>query len=207
MVIAENDSERTRAADYNAVKRALDGDTDAFAELVDRYQNMVYNLAFQSLRNPDDAFDASQDVFLKVYKALKSFRGDSKFSTWIYSIAQNTIRDYIRARSRRITPLSLSDYGDGDSGGGEVRQLDIPDSDPKSSPAEVYERKERDEAVREAISSLSETHREIVVMRDIEGCSYEQISERLGLELGTVKSRLNRARLAVKDYLVKRNIL
>ncbi len=190
--------------DDRLVKLASDGDQDAFAELVTRYQSMVYNLAFHSLRIADDASSVSQDVFLKAYRALRNFRGECKFSTWIYRIAQNTIRDYIRSRSRRIMPVSLSEY-DGDSS--EVRQLDIPDTDPSVNPIMVYERKTRDEEVRLAIASLSETHREIVILRDIEGCSYEEITERLGLELGTVKSRLNRARAAVKDYLCKRNIL
>lgn len=188
----------------DTVRRASGGDQSAFSELVERYQSMVYNLAYHSLRSADDAFDASQDVFIKVYRSLGSFRGDCKFSTWVYRIAQNTVRDYIRARSRRIAPVSLSDYSDDDC---EARQLDIPDSDPMASPSETLERKLREEAVHEAILSLSDTHREIIIMREIECKSYDEIAERLGLELGTVKSRLNRARLAVKEYLTRRNIL
>lgn len=186
------------------VLRASGGDQSAFAELVERYRSMVYNLAYHSLRCADDAFDATQDVFIKVYRALGKFRGDCKFSTWIYRIAQNTVRDYIRARSRRITPMSLSDYSDD---GSEAKQLDIPDSAPSSDPSDSLERKLRRQAVREAILSLSDIHREIIVMREIEGRTYDEIAELLGLELGTVKSRLNRARRAIKDYLVKRNIL
>lgn len=190
--------------DIELVRRTSGGDQTAFAELVERYRSMVYNLAYHSLRSPDDAFDASQDVFIKAYRSIDKFRGDCKFSTWIYRIAQNTVRDYIRARSRRITPMSLSDYTDDDS---EAKQIDIPDADPSVNPSETLERRLREEAVHEAIRSLSETHREIVIMREIEGKSYEEIAELLGLELGTVKSRLNRARLAIKEYLTKRNIL
>ncbi|HPT85483.1 MAG TPA: sigma-70 family RNA polymerase sigma factor [Bacillota bacterium] len=186
------------------VRRAASGEQPAFAELVERYRGMVYNLAYHSLRNADDAFDAAQDVFVKAYRSLSKFRGDSKFSTWIYRIAQNTVRDYIRARSRRMLPVSLSDYSGEDE---DPRQLDIPDSDPSADPSESLERKMRERAVHEAILSLSETHRQIIILREIEGKSYEEIAELLGLELGTVKSRLNRARLAIKEYLVKRNIL
>ncbi len=184
------------------IKRAASGDTEAFGELVKAYESMVYNTAMQALRNSEDAYDVSQEVFIKAWRSITGFRGDSKFSTWLYRITCNQIKDYIRAKSRHAT-ISLSEY---DSDDDTDKETDIPDTNRSVMPEEVYLRDELRDTVREAIESMSEDHRQIIVLRDIEGYSYEEIAEMLGLEIGTVKSRINRARNAVKEFLIGRNI-
>jgi RNA polymerase sigma-70 factor (ECF subfamily) len=192
-----------RDDDARLVHASLSGDNGAFGELVKKYEKLVYNTSYQLIGNPDDAFDVSQETFIKAYRSLGSFRGDSKFSTWLYKICQNAARDYIRSKSRQKT-VSLTAYDEDDT---KEIQMDIPDDDISSQPDRSLEREETRSAVREAIAKLSEDHKNVIVLRDIEGYSYEDISEILNLEIGTVKSRLNRARLAIKDFLVKRNFL
>jgi len=182
---------------------AAAGDEQAFAELVKSYQNLVYNTAYQISQNREDAFDISQDVFFKVFRSIKSFRGDCRFSTWIYKICQNTAKDHMRGQIKKKT-ISLTEYDDeGDSD----RQIDIPTDSIAAKPEEALERSESVAAVRAAIDSLSEEHRTIIMLRDIYGFSYTDIAEKLGLEIGTVKSRINRARIAIKDFLVLRNFI
>lgn len=192
-----------RDDDTRLVHASLSGNGEAFSELVKKYERMIYNTSYQILGNADDAFDVSQETFIKAYKSLGAFRGDSKFSTWLYKICQNAAKDYLRSKSRHRT-VSLTAYGDDDT---KEIQLDIPDEDPSNQPGSSLEREESRKAVREAISQLSEDHKSVIVLRDIEGYSYDEISEILNLEIGTVKSRLNRARLAIKDFLIKRNFL
>ena len=185
------------------IARAAEGDAQAFAELVKKYEKLVYNLSYQASGNADDAFDISQEVFIKVYRSLRKFRGDCRFFTWLYRITMNTVKDYIRSQKRRKT-VSLSDYDEDEENPSGTR--DIPDEGAEADPEEMTEKKERRELVRQAIGQLSEDHRTVVTLRDMEGYSYEEIAEMLGLEIGTVKSRLNRARLAIKEYLLDRNI-
>lgn len=192
-----------RDDDTRLVHASLSGDSEAFGELVKKYEKLIYNTSYQLIGNPDDAFDVSQETFIKAYRSLGSFRGDSKFSTWLYKICQNAARDYIRSKFRQKT-VSLTAYDDDDT---KEVQLDIVDDDISSQPDRSLEREESRAAVREAIAKLSEDHKNVIVLRDIEGYSYEDISEILNLEIGTVKSRLNRARLAIKDFLINRNFL
>lgn len=192
-----------RDDDTRLVHASLSGDSEAFGELVKKYEKLIYNTSYQLIGNPDDAFDVSQETFIKAYRSLGSFRGDSKFSTWLYKICQNAARDYIRSKSRQKT-VSLTVNDDDDT---KEVQLDIPDDDISSQPDRSLEREEIRTVVREAIAKLSEDHKNVIVLRDIEGYSYEDISEILNLEIGTVKSRLNRARLAIKDFLINRNFL
>lgn len=189
-----------RDEDARLVSAVLSGDNEAFAELVRKYEKLVYNAAYQLLRSEDDALDVSQETFFKAYRSLNSFRGDCRFSTWLYKICRNAALDFLRAEQRRRT-VSLTD-DDEDSREG---MLDLPDPDALADPQNRLEQQEERLAVRAAIQQLSDEHREILVLRDMEGYSYEEIAEMLDLELGTVKSRINRARRAVKDFLEKGN--
>ena len=144
--------------------------------------------------------DVAQDTFLKAFRSLSSFRGDCRFSTWLYKICRNTALDHLRAEGRRRTVSLTAD--DDDSREGEI---DLPDPDTRFDPQSRLDKKENCLAVRAAIAQLSEEHREILVLRDMGGHSYEDIAEMLDLELGTVKSRINRARRAVKEILEKGN--
>jgi len=184
------------------LKRALKGDGDAFGDLIRKYENFVYNTVYHAIGNRDDAFDVSQEVFIKAYRALKNFRGDCKFSTWLYKIAMNASKDYIRDKSKHRT-VSLSDWTDDDI---SMKPPEIIEEAVTANPEESYERDEQRDAVRKAIANLSEDHRNVIVLRDIEGYSYEEIAEMLDIEAGTVKSRINRARNAVKENLKEWNI-
>lgn len=186
------------------IAQAAAGDSDSFGELLRHYEAFIYNVIFQIVGNRDDALDVSQETFFKAYKSLRNFRGECKFSTWLYRIAVNSSKDHLRSCSKRRVN-SLTDYGSDDDDEGKTS--DIADEEPQRQPEEALESDARRAAVREAIKNLSEDHRNVIIMRDIEGYSYEAISEMLGVEIGTVKSRLNRARLAVKDYLLKNNAL
>ena len=167
-----------------------------------RYNSFIYNVVIGIVKNRYDAQDVTQDSFFKAYRSIGSFRGDSKFSSWLYRIAVNTAKDFIRSASRRQTvPLEPKNEDD------DSPPMQIKDESLLSEPQLVLEAEERKNAVRKAISRLSENHREVLIMRDIEGYSYEEIGEMLNLELGTVKSRINRARSAVKDELIKMNII
>jgi RNA polymerase sigma factor, sigma-70 family len=190
------------------LKKSIKGDGEAFGELIRKYENFIYNIVYQAIGNRDDAFDVSQEVFIKAFRGLKNFRGDCKFSTWMYKIAVNASKDYIRDKSKRNT-VSLSDWTDDDNGDEarvSMKPPEIVEESVDAKPEEAYERNERRELVREAIANLSDDHKNVVVLRDIEGYSYEDISDMLNIEIGTVKSRLNRARNAIKEYLKEWNL-
>ncbi len=184
------------------IHKVLSGKREAFETLVEKYEKLIYNLSYQLTNSTEDAFDISQETFLKAYKSLGSFRGDCKFSTWLYKICNNVANDYLRSKQRKQT-ISLTVYDEEDE---KEEQLDIAD-EVNENPDEQLLKKERIEAVREAIAALSPDHREVIVLRDIEGYSYDEISEILDLEIGTVKSRINRARQIIKETLIKRNII
>jgi RNA polymerase sigma-70 factor (ECF subfamily) len=183
------------------MKQAAGGDETAFSEIVRYFEKTVYNIAMQAVKNRDDALDVSQDVFLKLWRTLGSYRGECSVSSWVIKIARNTALDLIRRRTSHPTDsLSVEDED------GETTERDIPSSGGEDDPVAAYERQERINIVRAAIDSLSEEHKEIILLRDINGLSYTEIAEILGIEEGTVKSRLNRARNSLKEILLKRNI-
>lgn len=185
------------------VEKAIGGDADAFGQLVEKYSALVYRTVFFDVRNREDAEDLSQEVFIKAYKALAGFRRDSEFSTWIYRISKNTVYDYIRKNAREKTiPLSEMSAGDDSD-----REYEIPDDSGKYEPERTVLRKETESMIGSAIASLSEEHRDILIMRDIEGYSYAEIAAILSLEEGTVKSRISRARSALKKKLENKGLL
>lgn len=188
--------------DTELVERCQNGDQRAFRKLVERYQRKVYTIAFGVLRNHDDAQDVSQDAFVKVYKHLKNFQGNSSFYTWLYRIVLNLCID----RKRRAARAAQVDYDDaldhspdalGD--GPTLASIHI------DGPGKALARKELMEHMQKALEKLSEDHREILVLREVEGLSYEELAETLGIAKGTVMSRLFHARKnfqrALKRYL------
>lgn len=186
----------TREEEFAAVERVLEGDYNAFEPLVREYEKNVYNLALRMVKNPEDAQDMAQESFIRAYNSLSSFRGDSRFSVWLYRIVSNVCLDHIRTVSRRPT-VSLSVENDE----GEDVELDI--SDESRSPQELLERKMTKEAVRRGLESLPPEQRQILLLREIQGFSYEEISEILSLEQGTVKSRIFRARKKLCQFLLQ----
>jgi len=190
-------------SEYRLIKKAKAGDKHAFEEIVVKYEKFIYNTIYFKIGNSDDAYDLTQEVFIKVFKNLENFKCESKLSAWLYKICINTCRDHVR-KTKNQNHLSVSEYEDSEYlGQYELKDSYNNDSDPQYS----LERKESIMMVREAIKNLDEEHRDIVIMRDMLGMSYEDISEKMGIELGTVKSRLFRARQKIKEYLLKRNCL
>ena len=184
----------TREEEYAVVERVLGGDTDAFEALVTAYQKQIYNLTLRYVSSPEDAADLTQEAFLRAYRSLDSFRGDSRFSVWLYRLTTNICIDFLRSRGRgSASSLTVENEDE------EIEELDVPDE--RFEPQKELERRELQRAVRDGLASLSEDAREIVVLRELQGLSYAEIGERLGLEAGTVKSRLFRARKTLCDYL------
>ncbi len=178
------------------IRRCQKGDLAAFDDLVRVYEKKVYNLAYRMSGNHEDANDLSQEAFLRVFQSLKDFRGQSSFSTWLYRVVSNVCLDELRQRGRRLT-VSIDEPVSSDKG--ETMQRQLADNAPP--PDELAERREVREVVQAAIGELSEEYRVVIVLRDLRDLSYQEIAEVLDCSLGTVKSRLNRARLALKEKL------
>ena len=186
----------TREEESRIVQKVLRGDVNAFEKLVLEYEKNVYNIAMRMTGNAEDASDMTQEAFIKAYNSLQSFRGDSKFSVWIYRIATNVCLDFLRSKSRRPT-VSLS-VEDND---GEEVQLDV--ADESQSPELLLDRQMTRESVRRGLETLSPEYRQILLLREIQGLSYDEISQALGLEVGTVKSRIFRARKKLCAFLLQ----
>lgn len=152
------------------------------------------------MRNHDDSFDVSQEVFLKLYHCIGSFKGESSFSSWLYRIAKNAALDFLRREKKRRT-VSL----DAENEDGEKTVADIPDTSRQKRSRKSPSAYRTLTILYEALDELSDEHKEILLLRDINGYSYEEVGERLGLEAGTVKSRLFRAREALRKKLEEKN--
>ena len=178
------------------VKKLKAGDQVEFERLVKVCEKRVYNLALRYTNNEADAADITQEVFLRVYRALPDFKEESSVTTWVYRITVNTAIDLTRKKTRR-RENSLTGYGEDD----DAPERDIIDE--SFSPEQRYEQTELREAIGAAIAGLSEEHRKIIIMRDVNGMSYSEIGEILSLGEGTVKSRLFRARDRLRTALEK----
>ena len=186
----------TREEEFALIDAVLAGDKEAFEPLVTANKDQIYWLALRMLENEDDASDAAQEAFIKAYTSLGSFRRESRFSVWLYQMAKNICKDYLRRRKRH--PVIHLQGEDNDNEDGEI---EVPDE--RYSPEKLALRAENVQAVREAIAALPEDCREILVMREIGGLSYDELGKALELESGTVKSRLNRARKKLYALLVQ----
>ncbi|MCL6478596.1 MAG: sigma-70 family RNA polymerase sigma factor [Peptococcaceae bacterium] len=188
-----------QADDDRLVKRSREGDLDAFEELVKRYESKVYSIAYRFMGNHADASDLAQEAFIRVYQALPTFRGESSFATWMYRITANACRDEIRKQQRHKN-LYLEEVISQTGGRSSLAAAGL-------SPEESLERCEIHDLVQRQLNGLSGDHRLILVMREIEGMSYEEIAASLDCTLGTVKSRLNRARQALKQKVLEQREL
>jgi len=185
------------------VRRAQGGDIAAFEALVDAFSRPMFNLACRMTGNREDAADLAQEIFVKLHRSIGKFRWKSRFSTWFYALAANTCRSGLR-RLRRVSAREVVRLdGNEETGRGHGRREPV---DPGGGPRENLAGTEVMERVEAAIGSLNADFRMVIVLRDLQGMTYEEIGQVLGCSIGTVKSRLARARVKVKDRLVREGI-
>lgn len=177
--------------DRQLIAECLGGQRDAFGVLVTRYQARLYNAAIRLVDNPEDAADVVQDAFLNAFQSLHSFKGDAEFFTWLYRIAFNTA---ISLKRKKRAAVSLDAVGP--DGG-----IDPDDPSEYVKPGLALERSEDERQLQDAMVRLSHEHREVLVLKDIEGMRYEDIAEILKVPIGTIRSRLHRARLELRELL------
>ena len=185
--------------DGEAVERSVRGDREAFDLLVEKYYKKIYNVAYRFVGDREEANDLAQEIFTAAYKNLKKFRGDAKFSTWLFQIASNKGKNrfkYLKLRGHFANRWQRDEDEDRDP-----LQSGIPDH--STNPENLLAGKQIQRKVQEAIDDLDPDHKEIVILRDIEGLSYEEIAQILNLPEGTTKSRLHRARMVLTEKLKK----
>jgi len=196
----ETEGKKTPSSDedFEAVSKCRKGDVNAFETLVDKYQKKMLNVAYRMIGDYQEACEVVQDAFLSAYRSIRKFRGEARFSTWLYSIVVNLSKNrmkQVRARGAREV------YSIDDPLKTEEGSLSLDPPDPGPSVLEKLEQKEMDARVQGCINGLDPEYREVVVLRDIQGFSYEEVRDILKIPDGTVKSRLFRARDALKDCL------
>jgi RNA polymerase sigma-70 factor, ECF subfamily len=199
------ESARLSQDESSLIDRCLTGDDTAFDVIVHRYQDMVFNLSYRLLGRHDEAVDLSQDVFLQVYRKLSSFRRDSTLKTWVYRIVINRAKNRQRWWKRRIGEMTAMPLEEAEASPHwnhlESSSFSAPANGNRFLPDQVLERKEIGTILRRAIDALPFDQRTILLLKDLEGLSYEEIATTLDLPLGTVKSRLARGRKALRDSL------
>ena len=185
------------AIDDDLLHRAASGDMDAFEQLIQGYERLIYNITYRMLGNPDDAKDASQEVLIKIYKNLGKCANMKAFKSWIYTVANNTCIDEIRKRKNKAADSldALFQIEDGEM------EKQLPANDP--TPEELLLQKEKREILQLAINRLSPEHKALIVLRDIKGLSYGELADATSTSLGTVKSRLSRARSQLCQIIMK----
>ncbi len=182
--------------DEELVKKSVEGDQRAFEDLVSKYEKLVYSICYRMFTNNDDALDYTQETFIKVYKSMEKAIGKGSFKSWICTIATNTCLDELRRRSKRST-VSLDAHFDNDESN---VKLEIADTN--ATPIEELIQNEDAQLLKDAINALSDENKAIIVLRDIEGLSYDEIAQSLDISIGTVKSRISRSRKKLqKIYL------
>jgi RNA polymerase sigma-70 factor (ECF subfamily) len=179
------------------IKRSQKGDAAAFEELALAYQQRIYNIAFRTLGQAEDAADTAQEVLLKMYRALPKFRGEAAFSTWVYRITVNTCRDMLR-RSYKQKEGLLIDFGEGDEEGEGRRDV----ADYSYIPEKILIDKEAENYLQALITGLSPKYRMVITLREISGLGYQEIADTLDISIGTVKSRLSRARKCMQEQVL-----
>lgn len=183
-------------AEYRLIKKCKKGNLKAFEELIKKYENKSYAIALKILKDSDDAMDISQEALIKVYKSIKTFKFKSSFSTWLYRIVTNTCMDFLR--KNKVKTYSIDNPIETDEGQ-YFREIE----DFKNNTERRVDENITKELVHKAIDKLDDLYRVPIILRDIEGFSYKEISEILDCSLGTVKSRINRGRKYLKDIILK----
>ena len=172
------------------ILRCQQGDEAAFEALIHLHEKKVYALCRRMCRNEDDALEAAQDTFLAVWRGIGGFRADAQFSTWLYRLATNACLDLLRREKKHGGDLSLDDA-----------EAPVDPPDPAPQPEEAAEREEARRLVREGLYALPDQYRQVLILRELEQLSYAEIAEAAQLDVGTVKSRISRARQALRNHL------
>ncbi len=189
----------TDIKDLQIIDRVLDGDVEAFSSIVEKYQNMVFRYVYSQFNNYDEALDLTQDIFIMVLEALGGFRRESKFSTWLYSIMVNYCKNYRKKNSRYISvPLNIVKN---DS------EFDLQLPDERENPENDVVMNDSLNIVKDEIQKLPPDYKEILILRDIDGLSYNEISEILNIKLSNVKVRIHRGREILKNRLHNRGLI
>ena len=175
------------------IEKSIQGDVASFEKLVVKYNRYVYNIAFRMMGNEEDAKDMSQETLIKAFKAISKFKMESSFSTWLYRITINVCKDEIRRRKETVLSYDAEIADEG--------TLKDIISDERTNPLLVYEKTELKSSIESALNKLSDDNKSVVVLKDILGYSYEEIGQILEIPIGTVRSRLNRSRSALKSIL------
>lgn len=180
------------------IEKAKKGDENSFEILIMNCKTKAYNTALRYLRNEEDAMDVLQESFIKVFRHLDKFNADCKFDTWVYRIVVNTCSDFLRKnRNNRNTGSFYINTDEGET------VIEIADTSP--TPQELLNSKETAKYVLDCLNRMAQEHKEVIILRDIQGFSYEEISYILGCSIGTVKSRINRARLKLREKILEQN--
>ena len=185
-------------SDKELIEQFRNGDQSAFEQLVIRHQRRVYNLAYRITGLPDEAQELAQEIFIKVYQKLDTFRGEAAFTTWLYQVAANHSKNKLKYLKRRkyYTSSSVDEPIEGANGAIE-KQFESP----APTPEDLMNSAQLQKIVQEKLSELPDEHRIVLTLRDIQGLDYDQIAKITGLALGTVKSRIHRGRLELKRKL------
>jgi RNA polymerase sigma-70 factor (ECF subfamily) len=186
---------RSQAEDQALIRRVQRGDAAAFNDIIVKYEKIVFNFAYRLTHNYDDASDIAQDAFIRAYNAISTFRGDSAFSTWIFRITTNVFLDD-RKKKKAHPQQSLDEFATQ-----EDQREGMQVEDPGPTPEDIVTLSERQHTLVRAIQTLPEHHKAMVVLYHLHQKSYDEIAEVFDVPIGTVKSRLNRARLALKENL------
>ncbi|MBD3183692.1 sigma-70 family RNA polymerase sigma factor [Candidatus Poribacteria bacterium] len=184
-----------RVSDEELMRRCCEGDTGAFELLVMRYKDSIFNFTYRFLADYHQAQDLTQETFLRLLKNSERYKSRDKFKPWLYKIAANLCKNEIRNKKRH-PKISLDEY----------IKIENPIASSYSSPDEAYERKELSHLVKDILASIPEDQRMIILMREYQDLSYEEISSALGCSLGAVKSKIYRARQNIKEILIKQEI-
>lgn len=177
--------------DHRLIAECLRGETAAFGELVRRHQDRLFNTVYRLVDNHEDAYDVVQDAFLNAYQSLESFKGDAQFFTWLYRIAMNTAISF-RRKKRAMVRIDTT---------GSDPSIEPLDPSEDARPGHSLEQAEQEQRVRLALQRVSPEHRAVLVLKDMEGQKYEDMAEALGVPIGTIRSRLHRARLELREVL------
>jgi RNA polymerase sigma-70 factor (ECF subfamily) len=185
--------------DIEIINRVINGDIEAYSHIINKYQDMIFKYVYYQFNNYDEALDITQDIFITVLEALSSFRQESKFSTWLYSIMVNHCKNYRKKKNRhRTVPLQIN-RGD--------EEIEFQLQDHRENTEEKIVTEDSLRILKEEIGKLPDDFREILTLRDIEGLSYNEISGILGINLSNVKVRIHRGREYLKNRLYSRGLI